>query len=136
MKAHPAELREVAWASPLFGALLASCADDGVKLWTQRATEWKLVSSLPTAARHLAFAPPEHGALLAAAADGAVRLYGPAEELALWELQARPCETSETHATERLATDTLRGFPAWPGLHIADLGSQRRGAAADTRCGG
>ena len=98
----------MAWASPHFGALLASCADDGVKLWTQRATEWKLVSSLPTAAQHLAFAPPEHGALLAAAADGAVRLYGPAEDLALWELQVRPsCETSETHTTDFLTFHRL-----------------------------
>ena len=86
----------MAWASPIFGSLLASCSDDGtVRVWSARpGDEAKLVATLGVAEHAVpvacvAFAPQHHGLLLAAGgADGAVRLYESADRTgASWDVQ-------------------------------------------------
>jgi WD40 repeat protein len=93
-QAHDGKLRSVAWASPVFGSILASCADDGaVKVWLiQPAGEAKLLATLGggrAAPVCIAFSPQHQGLVLAVAcADGAVRLYESADRTgAAWEEQ-------------------------------------------------
>ena len=95
-QAHDSPLRGVAWASPVFGSLLASCSDDGVRVWAvQPGQQAKLVAALG-AAEHaaavacVAFAPHHHGLMLAAGgADGVVRLYASQDRFSGWEEQVR-----------------------------------------------
>ena len=77
----------MAWASPAFGSIAASCSDDGlVKVWLvlPPTGEARLLATLggdraaPVVC--VAFAPPEHGLVVAAAgSDGVVRLYESAD---------------------------------------------------------
>lgn len=98
-QAHDAKLRGVAWASPAFGEILCSCADDGAKVWLiLPAGEAKLLATLggSRAAVCVAFAPQHLGLVLAVAgADGAVRLYESADRTgSTWDEQVRSTPTA------------------------------------------
>ena len=98
-QAHDATLRGVAWASPVFGSMLASCSDDGaVRVWLlQPSGGVKPIATLggaPGAAPVVcvAFAPQHHGLVIAAGcADGVVRLYESVDRTGAsgWDEQVR-----------------------------------------------
>lgn len=78
----PSLVRCLAWAPPVFGALLAVAHCGGVALLRLSASGLAQVAALSGEPAALAFAPLEHGLLLAVAcADGTVCLHGEAQGL-------------------------------------------------------
>ena len=136
-QAHDAPLRGVAWASAVFGSMLASCGDDGVRVWAVLPGEQaKLLATLGVAEHAaavvcVAFGPQHLGLRLAAGgADGVVRLYAAQDRTSGWEeeVSITSCAAPGTAAENahcRAHLRLVRPAPVWPGACTAP-GVQRR----------